>query len=192
VLEADDEVQKGIRKIAKLGEPREPTAEERKEHEMTHLPYRNWCRHCVRGRGKEAAHCRQDAVEGALHELHFDFAFMGEEDEPKKCVTMLVVRERRSRMTLATAVPSKSTGQFVVNRVMAFMKEIGVENLDVIAKSDQEPAIKHLIDEGKGEGRVWRQVDRRALPCRFPRQQRGGGESHPERRRTSSSPTRCS
>jgi hypothetical protein len=119
-LEADDEVQKGIRKTAKLGEPREPTAEERNEHEMTHLPYRSWCRHCVRGRGKEAAHRRQGPSEGELHELHFDFAFMGEEDEPGKCVTMLVVRERSSRMTLATAVPSKSTGQFVVNRVMAF------------------------------------------------------------------------
>jgi hypothetical protein len=145
-LEAD-EVQKGERKTAKMGEPREPTAEERSEHEMTHLPYRSWCRHCVRGRGKEAAHCRQAQAEGELHELHFDFAFMGEEDEPGKCVTMLVVRERRSRMTLATAVPSKSTGQFVVDRVLAFMKEIGVENLDVIAKSDQEPAVKHLIDE---------------------------------------------
>ena len=146
-LEADEEVQKGVRKTAKLGEPREPTAEERNEHEMTHLPYRSWCRHCVRGRGKEAAHRKQGRSEGELHELHFDFAFMGEEEEPGQCITMLVVRERQSRMTLATAVPSKSTGQFVVDRVMAFMKEIGIENLDVIAKSDQEPAIKCLIDE---------------------------------------------
>ena len=79
--------------------------------------------------------------------MHFDFAFMGEEEEPGQCITMLVVRERQSRRTLATAVPSNSTGQFVVNRVMAFMKELGIENLDVIAKSDQEPAIKCLIDE---------------------------------------------
>jgi hypothetical protein len=145
-LEAE-ELQQGERKAAKLNDPREPTSAERASHEMAHLPFRSWCRHCVRGRGKNAAHYKQAQGEGELHELHFDFAFMGEEDEPGETIAMLVVRERQSRMTLATAVPSKSTGKFVVDRVMAFMKEIGIENLDVIAKSDQEPAIKHLIDE---------------------------------------------
>jgi hypothetical protein len=145
-LEGEEE-QHGERKVTKMNDPREPTNEERRMHEMTHLPFRSWCRHCVRGRGKDAAHYKQTRGEGELHELHFDYAFMGEEDEPGKTITMLVVRERKSRMTLSTAVPSKSTGQFIVDRVMAFMKELGIENLDVIAKSDQEPAIKHLIEE---------------------------------------------
>ena len=28
----------------------------REEHEATHLPYRSWCAHCVRGRGRSNAH----------------------------------------------------------------------------------------------------------------------------------------
>ena len=32
-------------------DPKEPTKVEREEHEKTHLPFRSWCRHCVRGRG---------------------------------------------------------------------------------------------------------------------------------------------
>ena len=47
---------------------------------------------------------------------------------------------------MATVVPSKSTGRFVAERVCAFMKEFGIEHLDVVAKSDQEPSIKKLVE----------------------------------------------
>ena len=33
--------------------PMEPTKQERLEHEVTHLPYRSWCAHCIRGKAKE-------------------------------------------------------------------------------------------------------------------------------------------
>ena len=82
-----------------------------------------------------------------MHELHFDYAFMGDENEAGKRVTMLVVRERKTKMTMSTAIPTKSTGKFVVERVIAFMKEVGIENIDVVVKSDQEPSVKHLVDE---------------------------------------------
>ena len=29
---------------------------EREEHELTHIPYRSWCPHCVRGRGRNQPH----------------------------------------------------------------------------------------------------------------------------------------
>ena len=55
-VEPEDEIENGSRKVKKVQGPREPSEEERIEHEMTHLPYRNWCRHCVRGRGKRMPH----------------------------------------------------------------------------------------------------------------------------------------
>ena len=33
--------------------PRGPTQLEREQHEATHMPYRDWCAHCVRGEVKE-------------------------------------------------------------------------------------------------------------------------------------------
>ena len=33
-----------------------PRRKERDEHNATHMPFRDWCRHCVRGRGKNKAH----------------------------------------------------------------------------------------------------------------------------------------
>ena len=35
---------------------RVPTQEEVEKHNLTHLPFRNWCPHCMKGRGKEAPH----------------------------------------------------------------------------------------------------------------------------------------
>ena len=43
--------------------PREPIRQERMEHEITHLPYRSWCPHCVRGKAKEEAHNRRNSEE---------------------------------------------------------------------------------------------------------------------------------
>ena len=53
VSEEAEEEEAGLRRPKKVLDPREPSAEERKEHELTHLPFRSWCRHCVRGRGEE-------------------------------------------------------------------------------------------------------------------------------------------
>ena len=59
----------------------------------THLPFRNWCRHCVRGRGTEMPHQRVTG-ERELPEIHFDFAFLGDEGHPGETLPVLVVRER--------------------------------------------------------------------------------------------------
>ena len=36
--------------------PKGPTKEEREKHEATHLPFREWCQHCIRGRGRNKPH----------------------------------------------------------------------------------------------------------------------------------------
>ena len=43
-------------------------------------------------------------------------------------------------MTLSTVVPSKSNGELMAKRVVAFMREIGIDKGDITAKTDQEPA----------------------------------------------------
>ena len=141
-----EETQPGERRTRKVLSPIEPTEQEIAEHNLTHLPFRNWCRHCARGRGTELPH-RKSPGERVLPEVHFDFCFMGEEDKPGDTLPILVVREVASRMTLATVVPLKSTGAFVAKRVVAFLREIGCEQCDLVAKSDQEPAIVAIVTE---------------------------------------------
>ena len=50
-------------------------------------------------------------------------------------------------MTLSSAVPSKTTGEIVARRVLAFLSEIGYVYKDVIIKSDQEPALISLVED---------------------------------------------
>jgi hypothetical protein len=76
----DDEVEgeAGRRTTTTMPDPCKPSVTELAEHEKTHLPYRNWCRHCVIGRGKEMSHRKSKAKPG-MPEVHFDFFFVGQE-----------------------------------------------------------------------------------------------------------------
>ena len=49
-------VQRDVRGVKELADPRRPTEKEVREHEVTHFPYRNWCEVCVRAKGKDADH----------------------------------------------------------------------------------------------------------------------------------------
>ena len=39
-----------------MGSPASVSKTMREEHEVTHLPYRSWCAHCVSGRGVSMGH----------------------------------------------------------------------------------------------------------------------------------------
>ena len=98
---AEEEVH-GERRTVRMTDPKKPRPEEILEHEKTHLPFRNWCRHCVRGRGKEAPHVKQ-TTDPVVPEVHMDFCFLGEEGEPGKTLTVIVVKERQTKMTTRNA-----------------------------------------------------------------------------------------
>ena len=56
-------------------------------------------------------------------------------------MTVLVARERETKMCMATMVPMKGGSiEYPAKRVLAFIKEIGLESADVVFKSDQEPS----------------------------------------------------
>ena len=54
-LEAEEEGEEGREALAAPA-PRSPSRMERDQHELTHTPYRAWCPHCVRMRGRNTAH----------------------------------------------------------------------------------------------------------------------------------------
>ena len=87
------------REVKKLGDPRLPTDKEKEDHERTHLPFRNWCYHCVRGKGRDLDHRKAVDEERGLSEYSFDYCFPGDEFGFK--LTVLVGRERTTGMTLS-------------------------------------------------------------------------------------------
>ena len=55
-----------------------PTEQERRQHCLTHFPFRDWCKPCVFGRGKDDPHAATARVEAddALPKVQIDFCFM--------------------------------------------------------------------------------------------------------------------
>ena len=83
--------------IAVASSPKEPTQQERDEHEATHLPYRSWCKHCVRGRGRSEAHKQLQADSShTVPHVSMDYCFMGQDES--KCLPILVIRDHASKL----------------------------------------------------------------------------------------------
>ena len=144
-MDQDDAEEFGERRTKRMPDPRLPSKEEQEEHALTHVPFRSWCRHCVRGRAEECGHFKKDEeIKGV--EVHMDYCFPGDENEDFK-LTILVARERGTKMTMSSVAPSKTTGEFMAKRVVALMREVGADQGDIVVKCDQEPAMASLVKE---------------------------------------------
>ena len=147
----DDEVRrvkaiKDERTIKEVVDPRRPTEKEVDEHNMHHLPYRNWCNICAQAKGKDTDHRKSTQEERGLSEYSFDYCFPGDELGCK--LTVLVGKERVTGMYSGTAVPMKgSMGQFVIDKVMEVIDEVGDAGQQIITKTDQEPSIVTLVED---------------------------------------------
>ena len=76
-MEAGESGGEEARKVKKIQDPKLPTAVEVEEHNLNHLPFRSWCHHCVRGRGREMDHAKVKGGEHELDEFHLDYCFPG-------------------------------------------------------------------------------------------------------------------
>ena len=73
------EVEEEVRKPKPAARPYTTTRAEIYEHEVTHLPYRSWCRHCVHGRGVSSPCVKPDYMEKIGITISIDYCFMNGE-----------------------------------------------------------------------------------------------------------------
>ena len=62
--------------------PPGPTIEELDKHEITHVVFRSWCRHCVSGGAGEDPHRRIETHEGRTLKVMLDWMFFTSDQEP--------------------------------------------------------------------------------------------------------------
>ena len=77
--EFEEELNADAHQAKPLPIPAKPTPEMIAAHEFSHLPFRSWCSHCVRGRGKSFQHRRvqHDQDDEARPVVSLDYAFFG-------------------------------------------------------------------------------------------------------------------
>ena len=120
-----------------------PTEMERKAHEINHLPFRIWCAECVKGRKDNPAH--RSVPEGTrdVPEVLMDYAFMNQDGEDKT-LTILVTKDRDTRVIMANVVQVKGRGLGEsVDQGVANIKRLG-NRKKMLMKVDNEPALVDL------------------------------------------------
>ena len=97
-------------RVRALPKPLLPTRADREKHELTHLPYETWCRHCVRARSLNDPHgkTKKHSTAREVPVVSGDFCFMGQTDQDK-AGPIFVMRDHNTRITFAHMVEGKST-----------------------------------------------------------------------------------
>ena len=74
-----DKIEEG-RMPQQMPAPQHVSQSEREEHEITHTPYRTWCKFCVQGRGRKSPHSHQDnATRGrGVPKISLDYFLLSE------------------------------------------------------------------------------------------------------------------
>ncbi|CAE7254846.1 RE2 [Symbiodinium natans] len=129
-----------------LPAPSEPTLTERKEHELTHLPFRSWCPICVRAKSKQN-HSRTLKTKQPVVQL--DYCFLGDNPEEPQ-VTLLTAVDLLSGMGLSCVVPAKGRSVYAQAELRRYILEIG--RTFGILQIDPEPSLKALVAEFTSEG----------------------------------------
>ena len=141
-------------------DPGQPTAQERLAHEVTHVPYRSWCQHCVRGRAKGRQRRKlQSQRDSCIPHAATDYTFITEngsvgnkeitEEEREAArlsMTVLVMKESTLGSVWAYPVSKKgSTDEmWVTEQIIEDLDTMGLNDCRLTFKSDQERSTEDL------------------------------------------------
>jgi hypothetical protein len=90
-----DEEPEGARAPKVLKSPLQPTVREVDERNLTHLPFRDWCPHCIRGKTTNIPRKKQKDRERLVSHIHVDYGFLGTEEDEEKMIIQ-VARDEQS------------------------------------------------------------------------------------------------
>ena len=128
-----------------LSSPVKPTERMVEDHNVSHIPFRSWCAHCVRGQAKSIGHVRHNKQEEQIPTVCMDYGFLGSEGDGGSDHEhpVLVMVDRASKMKGSFPVPCKGIAHpYPAKIVTTFLNKLGYTK--VILKSDQEPSIVAL------------------------------------------------
>ena len=132
----------------RLANPRAPTKYEVEQHNLTHIPFRNWCPSCVRGKSTNSHHATkiespENKIE-AIPTIGMDYWYMGEEDRKAQANPMLIVLDEDDEAIAAGAVGKKGVQEWVVRKIAKELEGWGFGVNVATMKSDGEASIVAL------------------------------------------------
>ena len=125
----------------RAGPRNKPPVREREEHEATHMPFRDWCAHCMMGRGRSHHHVSKTRSEG-LSSRPFeavDHCFLKPNSKvnsqtiPDESVTCIAVKEDRHQNIKSSVVLKKGIEEPLASEMV---------HRETTMKRDTEPESK--------------------------------------------------
>ena len=98
--------------------PSEHSSARRQLHELTHLPNRNWCSHCLKAKGKHGAPKKQL---GRQSVIQVDYCFHSTTRSLQELTAVDVV----TGLEMSVVVPSKGSDDYAEAELKKFMFECG-------------------------------------------------------------------
>ena len=137
--------------------PRVPSAEEVHLRELTHLPFRSWCEHCVSCKSRmDNQVLLEDPAEGrrSVPTIELDYCHAkAENGEP--LLTVLVGIDTWSKMALALPIPTKANSVgYQAEQVVRWSTHLGHHELTEFV-SDNEPVLKSGGGHQAHSTRAW-------------------------------------
>ena len=141
--------------------PYRPSTEEVEKHNASHCPPRSWCDHCVKGQFKDQRHRTNhgDDAESTVARVGMDYYSIGDDIEggdagqpdgqtSRVSMTCMAMQESECGSVWSYAVTQKgATERWMVEQLVDDIATVGLGQVRVIVKSDQEPAITDVQRE---------------------------------------------
>ena len=123
----------------------------------THIPFRNWCEFCVKGKCKSDPHRKSGANKSEITEnkipiTAIDYTFPRQKEGNRSehgSMPILVMKNDYDKWVAAVVVPQKGSCEYAFKAVSREIQNAGYNR--IIIKSDQEPSIKELLHAVKRE-----------------------------------------
>ena len=161
----DEEAEQDAEPLRVAKDPKLPSQQDVEDHRCSHIPFREWCRHCVLGRGRGDPHLR--TAGSTIPIVGLDYFFIEHEkiktrkeldyaeDEAGEAeleaarasgalIKCLVVRCAATKNVFGHVIPCKGADEedFAANRVVKIVEWLG--HTELILKEDNEPALQSL------------------------------------------------
>ena len=162
VAQVDDEDTFEMCQPCVASSPYAPSRQERAEHNVTHCPFRSWCKHCVEGKAKNSPHYvdKSKDPDSRVPIVSVDYAFMsnrGSVEQEYAEAKIMVIKDDKSKYVFSVPVPQKGIDdtEWVVRRFIQSLEFLGYTRC--LIKCAQESSLKKVVQHVKTH--LGREVD---------------------------------
>ena len=106
-------------------------------HSVTHLPFRAWCSHCVKGLARDWPHRSDYRPLPDIPVVAMDFCLVNTESDDD-VLTILAMKEKPFQSVGATLLPDKSASEFADATIIGYLDFWGHQEVMIEVRSRAE------------------------------------------------------